>query len=426
MARRRRPTCLAVLCVAGIALAATAARAGCGDDDGLGLGAATSGDVVRIGRGSALTAAGMQGCGLALETRIGDRKLAIVNAELSRDWRLDDPFAGSDAPVRFSQAGVDLWRGRALRWTVRASSAETLPEERDQERMAGADATTRELGARGLAMTSILRTRDGRSEWLSELAGANNGAEQWGTASRQRLRATLLQGDALRLDGIARYQRAEPAFDGPASALERDRELRGGGLTARLDDWTLALDHYRSRDNLDGQADETNDWVGWTGTVRYSFGTTAAWAPREAAVVLNRAERATVSPGADDAVRRSDHAELKLTWPGPLVLRLEAAQHADTEAGQAAGTAEEVAIGVEGSRRIGDWRWFAASRVGHLAGEQGFENDSEDRLSLSLGAEALARFGLRLGLRAEAAEISPRGDAPYRDDSLQVRAHLRF
>ncbi|MEQ9639676.1 MAG: hypothetical protein RIM84_06580 [Alphaproteobacteria bacterium] len=428
MGRPHRHVYIAALLVAGAVLAAAQAHAQCTDDDELvALGVAARGDLIRIGRGGSLTSAGMQGCGLALETRIAGRKLSFVSAELRHAWDVGNPLGDDGETVRFSQAGIDLWRSQGLRWTVRASAAEALPEERDLERLAGADPAERQLGARGLAMTSILRTRDGRAEWLSELAGANNGADQWGTATRQRLRAILLQGNDLRIDGILRHQRAEPAFDGPASALERDRELHAAGLTARVAQWTLALDHHRSRDNLDRREDQSRAWIGWTGTVRYRFDGAAAWAPREAAVVLNRTERTTAWRATEaEAVRRSDRTELKLAWPGPLILRLEAIRHADAEAGRSAGQAREFAIGAERHQRAGDWRWFAAGRIGHLAGDEGFESAREDRLTLSLGAEALDRLGLRLGLRAEAAEITPRGEAPYRDNTVQVRANLRF
>lgn len=428
MVRPHHRVCIAFLTAAGVALAAAAARAQCiEDEDPIGLGAAAREDVVRIGRGGSLTSAGMQGCGLVLETRIGGRKLSFVSADLGRIWSVENPLGDDGARVRFSQAGIDLWRGRGLRWTVRASTAEALPEERDLERLAEADTDTRQMGARGLAMTSILRTRDGRAEWLSELAGANNGIDQWGMATRQRLRATLLRGGDLRLDGILRHQRAEPAFDGPASALERDREMRSAGLAARYEQWTVALDHHRSRDNLDRRLDDTRAWIGWTGTVRYRFDDVATWVPREAAVVLNRTERTKTSLSGDaESARHSERTELKLAWPGRVILRLEAIRHTDTQDGKAAGDAREFAIGAEHRRGNGDWRWFAGGRLAHLTGDEGFDSEREDRLTLSLGAEALERYGLRLGLRAEFAEVTPRGEASYRDNSLQLRANLRF
>jgi hypothetical protein len=329
--------------------------------------------------------------------------------------------------LRFTQAGVDVWRGSRLRWTVRVTSAEALPEADDLERLASGDDATHLVGARGMAMTSILRSRDGRAEWLSEMAGASNGVEQWGMASRQRLRAILLQGGGLRLDGILRHEQAEPAFDGPASVLEQDRETRAGGLAARFDQWTIAVEHYRSRDNLDEHNDDTRSWLGWTGTLRYRFDAADDWRPREAAVVLNQTHKTRTALAEDDErSRRLDRAELKLAWPGPVLLRLEAVGHTQLRDDVETGTARELAIGLERGRRGGDWHWRAAGRIGHLVGDDGFDSESETRLTLRLGAEALDGLGLRVGLQGEVAGIAPRDDSPYRDATLQLRANLRF
>jgi hypothetical protein len=402
------------------------ARAGC--DDGLdGLGAPGSQDLIRIGRDSALALSGMAGCGVALETRIGDRKLSFVTADLMSAWDMETPVDMDGQRVRFSQAGVDLWRDDSLRWTVRVSSAEALPRDSDMERLASGDETAQRLGARGMAMTSILRTRNGRAEWLSEVAGASSDGEPWGTATRQRLRAVLVQNRGMRLDGLLRHERAAPAFDSATSVLEQDRETHAGGLTARFDAWTVAVEHYRSHDNLAERSDTTRHWLGWTGTLRYRFGGAEGWQPREAALVLNQAHRTTTELAEDDeSTHRRDRAELKLAWPGPVLLRLEAVNHAQLSDGVETGTAREFAIGVERGRQGRDWRWLAAGRVAHLAGDDGFDSESESRLSLRLGAETLEGPDLRIGLQAEVADIAPRDDGRYSDLTLQLRTNLRF
>ena len=136
-----RHTGMAVLCAA-VATAAGMARAQC--DDGLdGLGNPGRQDLIQIGRDGALALAGMRGCGLALETRIGERKLSFVTADLERGWDMETPVDMAGERLRFTQAGVDAWRGQGLRWTVRVSSAETLPEEHDLERLAALPAAAR-------------------------------------------------------------------------------------------------------------------------------------------------------------------------------------------------------------------------------------------------------------------------------------------
>ena len=401
-------------------------RAGC--DDGLGgLDGAGSQDLIQIGRDGALALSGMTGCGLTLETRIGDRKLSFVTADLFAAWDMEAPVDMETQRLRYSQAGADLWRGDSFRWSVRITSAEALRQDDDMERLASGDENSRPLGARGMAMTSILRTRNGRAEWLSEMAGASSDGEPWGVATRHRLRAILYQGPGLRLDGLLRHEKAEPAFAGPASVLEQDRETRAGGLTARFDAWTVAVEHYRSADNLDEREDIARSWMGWTGTLRYRFVGADGMAPREAALVLNRTHKTKIDlADGDEKTRRLDRAEMKLAWPGPVLLRLEGINHTQLKDDRETGTAREFAIGVERGRHSQDWHWLAAGRIAHLAGDDGFDSETENRLTLRLGAQALAGPDLRLGVQAEVADITPRDDDRYRDLTLQLRTNLRF